>query len=197
MRGESAASPRYRAGVASLLHLNGPPGIGKSTIARRYADEHPGVLNCDVDVLRSLIGGWAQDFAEAGALIRPAAIAMIEAYLTSGHDVVFPQMLLDPAEVTRFEDCAIDAGAQLIERWLMDEPDAAVARFNRRGQDEPQDPWHTQVQDIVAADGGRRALAGYHSDLERLLTQRPSAVVVASIDGDIEATYRLLLTSLD
>lgn len=183
--------------MASLLHLNGPPGIGKSTIARRYADEHPGVLNCDVDVLRSLIGGWAQDFAEAGALIRPAAIAMIGAYLASGHDVVFPQMLLDPGEVARFEDCAVGAGAQFVERWLMDDPDASVARFYRRGQDEPQDPWHTQVRDIVTANGGRRALAGYHSDLERLLAQRPSAVVVDSIDGDIEATYQLLLATLD
>lgn len=183
--------------MARLLHLNGPPGIGKSTIARRYADEHPGVLNCDVDVLRSLIGGWTEDFAGAGALIRPAAVAMIRAYLASGHDVVFPQMLLDPAEVTRFEDCAVDAGAQFIERWLMDEPDAAATRFYRRGQDEPQNPWHTQVQDIVAANGGRHALAGYHSDLKQLLTQRPTAVVVDSIDGEIEATYQLLLTSLD
>ena len=106
-------------------------------------------------------------------------------------------MPLDPDEVTLFEDCAVDAGAQFAERWLMDEPEAAIARFYRRGQDEPQNPWHTQVQDIVATNGGQRALAGYHSDLERLLAQRPSAVVVDSIDGDVEATYQLLLASLD
>lgn len=43
--------------VSRLIHLNGPPGIGKSTLARRYVDAHPGVLNCDIDVLRTLIGG--------------------------------------------------------------------------------------------------------------------------------------------
>jgi adenylate kinase family enzyme len=52
--------------VSRLIHLNGPPGIGKSTLARRYVADHPGVLNCDIDVLRSLIGGWESGFAEAG-----------------------------------------------------------------------------------------------------------------------------------
>ncbi len=70
--------------MSRLIHLNGPPGIGKSTLARRFVDAHPGVLNCDVDVLRTLIGGWQSDFARAGALIRPAALAMIEAYLRNG-----------------------------------------------------------------------------------------------------------------
>jgi hypothetical protein len=189
----SATVPAWPASCTSTARL----GSGSRPSPGGTPTSTPGALNCDVDVLRSLIGGWTQDFANAGALIRPAAIAMIGAYLASGHDVVFPQMLLDPAEVTLFEDCALDAGAQFIERWLMDEPDAAIARFYRRGQDEPPDPWHTQVQDIVAAHGGRRALADYHSDLEQLLTQRSSAVVVDSIDGDIEATYRLVLTSLD
>jgi len=32
-----------------LIHLNGPPGIGKSTIAQRYVDQHPEVLNLDIN----------------------------------------------------------------------------------------------------------------------------------------------------
>ena len=51
---------------ARLIHLNGPPGIGKSTLARRYAAEHAGVLLCDVDVLRTMIGGWQEDDGAAG-----------------------------------------------------------------------------------------------------------------------------------
>ena len=43
-----------------LLHLNGPPGIGKSTLARRYVEDHPQTLNCDIDVLRTLIGGGSR-----------------------------------------------------------------------------------------------------------------------------------------
>ena len=38
-----------------LIHLNGPPGIGKSTLAQLYTGEHPGVLNLDIDQLRALV----------------------------------------------------------------------------------------------------------------------------------------------
>ncbi|TCO60925.1 hypothetical protein [Actinocrispum wychmicini] len=27
-----------------LIHLNGPPAIGKSTLAERYVDDHPALL---------------------------------------------------------------------------------------------------------------------------------------------------------
>ncbi|HEX2895548.1 MAG TPA: AAA family ATPase [Marmoricola sp.] len=183
--------------MSCLIHLNGPPGIGKSTLARRYAAEHPGTLNCDVDVLRTLIGGWQDDFARAGELIRPAALAMIEAYLRSGHDVVLPQMLVDPTELARFEAAATGTGAEFVERVLMDTPVAAVARFGRRGAAEIDDPWHDQVRAIVAANGGVEALAGYHAALEDLLRRRPSAVVIMSTEGAADLTYRLLIESLD
>ena len=183
--------------MSRLIHLNGPPGIGKSTLARRYVAAHPGVLNCDVDVLRTLIGGWEGDFAGAGSLIRPAALAMIEAYLANGRDVVLPQMLIDPSELARFEACATNVGAQFIERVLMDTPAAAVARFHRRGASEAEDPWHDRVRAIVAASGGDDELARCHTALERLLSQRSSAVVIMSAEGAVEETYATLMETLN
>ena len=181
--------------MSRLIHLNGPPGIGKSTLARRYVADHPGVLNCDIDVLRTFIGGWEDDFAGAGALIRPAALAMIGAYLADGHDVVLPQMLVDPREVARFSGCAHDAGAEFVERFLMDSASSSVDRFARRGAGS-RDPWHDQVRTIVAANGGEAELRRCHEGLSQLLLSRPAAVVIASGDGAVEETYGRLLASL-
>jgi predicted kinase len=183
--------------VSRLIHLNGPPGIGKSTLARRFVDAHPGVLNCDVDVLRTLIGGWQRDWACAGALIRPAALAMIEAYLREGNDVVFPQMLIDPAELARFEACATNAGARFVERLLIDTRDASVARFHRRGDSEPDDRWHEHVRTIVEAEGGDAVLVRNHAALEGLLAERPGMVLITSSEGAIDQTYRSLMESLN
>jgi hypothetical protein len=51
----------YGGAVARLIHLNGSPGVGKSMRARRYAADHPGTLMCDIDVLRTMVGGWQRD----------------------------------------------------------------------------------------------------------------------------------------
>lgn len=183
--------------MSRLIHLNGPPGVGKSTLAKRYSDAHPGVLNCDIDVLRTFIGGWRSNFEAAGAFIRPAALAMIQAYLASGRDVVLPQMLVDPAELARFEACATSVGAQFTERVLMDTSAATVARFHRRGASDAEDPWHDQVRAIVAASGGDEVLIRYHTALERLLIERPNAIVIASVEGQVAKTYCSLLESLN
>ena len=182
--------------MARLIHLNGPPGIGKSTLARRYADDHPGVLACDVDVLRTLVGGWRTDFNGAGGLIRPAALAMVTAYLEHDHDVVLPQMLNDPAEVARFERAATTAGAAFVECMLMDGPAEAVARFHRRGSDRLDEPWHDHVRAIVAELGGDRLLADTYAGLQALLDLRPGILVIPSVEGRPEATYQALLAAL-
>lgn len=59
--------------MARLILLNGMPGIGKSTLAERYADDHPGVLNLDVDRLGRTMGG---DFASTAEPARALALTM-------------------------------------------------------------------------------------------------------------------------
>ncbi len=53
-----------------LIHINGPPAIGKSTIAELYTADHPGTLLLDIDRVRMLVGGWQQDFVGIGEVGR-------------------------------------------------------------------------------------------------------------------------------
>jgi hypothetical protein len=69
-------------------------------------------------------------------------------------------------------------------------------RFNRRGETDPDNPWHSQVQGIVAALGGDDALRQWHSALRALPDQRFDAVVIQSSEGAVEDAYQRLLASL-
>lgn len=93
-----------------LIHLNGPSGIGKSTIAQRYAELRPGVLNLDTDRVVCLIGGWRDTFFETFKAAQVLTVAMAEAHLRTGHDVVMPQLATRVSDVEAFEAAAARAG---------------------------------------------------------------------------------------
>jgi predicted kinase len=173
--------------VARLIHLNGGPGVGKSTLARRYGAEHPGVLVCDVDVLRTMIAGWEHDEGAAGR-IRTAALAMITAYLATGHDVVLPQTVGDPAQLARFTTAAEAAGAEHVHVVLAVGPDEMVRRFRGRAS-AGDDPWTAYVTSWVNERGGDEALREWAR-----VFARSDAVRVTSTDP--ESTYRRLLVAL-
>jgi predicted kinase len=182
--------------VPRLVHLNGPPGIGKSTLAKRYVDDHAGVLNLDIDRLRGLIGGWQSRFAETGEIVRPIALSMAATHLGSGHDVVLPQFLGRVSEIERFEAVAHDSGAEFREIVLMDTKERSLERFARRGEDD-EDPWHQQVQEIVERPGGDSVLATLHDQLTDVVRARPAALVLPSESGHVEQTYDALRAVLD
>ena len=169
------------------------PGIGKSTIAARFVTDHPGVLNCDIDVLRTLVGGWQHDFAGAGERIRTAALALITAYLSEGGDVVLPQLLARLDQVERFERAAIVADATFVEVMLTDDLETSVDRFNARpATDELQRVTHG----TVSADGGDEALRHFHASLLEVVAARPNTVVVPSRDGDLDGTYAAVVAAV-
>ncbi len=106
--------------MTTLLHLNGPPGIGKSTLSVLWAERHPRTLNLDIDVLHTLIGGWRDPQQDTHALARPLGKALAAAHLGSGHDVVLPQNITRLSEVEAFERIAHDQVAEFREVVLLD-----------------------------------------------------------------------------
>lgn len=179
-----------------LIHLNGPPGIGKSTLAQRYVDEHPGVLNLDIDRVRPLIGGWRKRFAETGDIVRPLALSMAAAHLRGGRDVVMPQVLCQLNEIALFEAAAHDNGAAFCQVVLMDTKQQWLERCQRPAEHGGQ-VWHQQVQDVVDQMTVQALVADIHDQLTAVIAARSDARVVPSIAGAIQQTYDALTAVLE
>jgi predicted kinase len=162
--------------VPTLLHLNGPSGVGKSTLARLHADAHPGTLVCDIDDLRSWVSGWADDFVGTGEAVRASALALITAYLGTGRDVVLPQLIVTPAQVDRFERAAADAGAAYVGMVLTVEPDLLLQRLHARAAT----PVTRAVSRIIEERGGDALVLEGRQQLLDLATQHGWPVVDAT-----------------
>lgn len=177
-----------------LIHLSGPPGIGKSTIAALWADRHPGTLDLDIDRLHPLVGGWRDPATDTHGLLRPVALAMAATHLAGGRDVVLPQHLGRVEEVEAFERVAREQGALFREVVLLHDRDEALARFERR---EDVSAWDRHNRQSVAALGGPAFLGALYDALLEVVRRRPSAVVVRSEPGAVEETYAALVRALD
>ncbi|GAA1186978.1 AAA family ATPase [Pseudonocardia alaniniphila] len=171
-----------------LIHLNGPPGVGKSTVAQMYADRHPGVLNLDTDQVVSLIGGWKDNFWETLKPARILAISMVETHLRTGHDVVMPQLVTAPDEIEGFETAVHRSGAEYREVVLLAEKQQALDRFACRAAS--GDPaHHRHIDEIVARSGGPALLSRIHDQLTEFLRGRPDCAVVYTDGRDPQQTY--------
>ncbi len=128
--------------MTRLIHLNGPPGIGKTTLAHLWADRHPGTLVADIDALHQFVGGWQDVAQHPHHVLEPLANAMIRTHLSGGYDVVLPQYLARPDRLASFAGLATETGAQFIEVVLLTDRDQAVARFGQRVDDTEWGHWN-------------------------------------------------------
>jgi predicted kinase len=181
--------------VPRLVLLNGPPGIGKSTLSALYADRHPGTLNLDIDSLHRLVGGWRDLGGRVHDILRPLALAMAAAHLRGGRDVVVPQYLARLDEIAAFEAVARGHGAEFDEIVLLDSREEAIERFARRALHD-DDPWIQHGNGFVVERGGPTLLGSMYDALLDVVDLRSTAVVVHSGPGAVEETYRLVVEAL-
>lgn len=162
--------------MAKLIHLNGAPGVGKSSIARRYVDDHPLALVVDIDSIRTSLGCW-DEVEESKVVARRLALTLTRQHLGDGHDVVVPQHLARFDFLSALQDVAREVGAEFVE-VLLDVPlEVAVSRFVsrraelRKGNDphpEEDVPDHAVEEAVAEAVAQLDALVADHADLIRI-----------------------------
>jgi predicted kinase len=176
--------------MSRLVHINGLPGLGKSTLARLWADRHPLCLARDVDVLKGMLGAWLEQSTQAGLIARQMAIAAARVQLIAGRDVLVPQFVADLEFVRQLEQLSRETNAEFIEIVLTGDPDEAAARFARRTAN-PETAAHVDAARLLERLGPQwlsRAAAG----LAQVVASRPGSVLIESVDGQVEQTYAAL-----
>ncbi|WP_460573115.1 AAA family ATPase [Humibacter soli] len=175
--------------MSRLIHLNGPSRVGKSTLARRYAAEHPGTLNLDVDVLAGLIGGWQDDFFAALPVAKDHAIAMGVRHLERGADVVLPQLITSYDGSPWADTIAEQAGADYLEIALLADP---ASHLRRLGAREAENPVDAHIQRALAEPDGE-LMEHIRADLDEYLADRPNTILIDTSSLDAEQTYQRIV----
>lgn len=182
--------------MPQLLLLNGAPALGKSTLARRYADDHPMTLCLDLDVLRSLLGGWAEDRHQAGLLARAGALGLARAHLRGGHSVIVPQLLGRVDFVLELEELARECDVPFIELVLVAPAEEAADRFRRRAE-APETPEQAAAAGGLHSGDVETEVEAMARGVEDVVARRPGTIPVQSVEGEIEATYQRLARAIE
>lgn len=180
--------------MAQLVLINGAPASGKSTLARRLAEERPLTLVLDLDSVRGSLGRWAQDASAAGQAARTLGLAMAEAHLRTGRDVIVPQFLQRLDLVLALADLTRRVGADFVEVALVSDPDEAAQRFAVRTDSAESN--HRDAALLQAAPGAEPIETMYRGMIAMLRT-RPATRYVRTRAGEVDETYADLLRALD
>jgi predicted kinase len=117
-----------------LILINGPAGVGKSTLAARLHAALPLSLHLEVDTWRRFISGYKKHREESLRLAYAVSLAALDAYLAAGHDVIVDKMILESSmSPNAFLDVGTKRGAENYEIFLTASQETVLARIEARG----------------------------------------------------------------
>lgn len=178
-----------------LIILNGALGVGKSTIAEKYAEAHPLTLKLDIDEVRRWMSNFREEKEISGPLAKKIAGEMARVHLQAGYDVVIAQTFIQTDSLEDLEGIAHECEADYYEFLLSNSKEDSIRRFIERGKSQGYADGFSPGG-LVTLGGKEKKLEQMYDDMMVMISKRPNTKVIESIEGDIEGTYDKLLESL-
>jgi predicted kinase len=117
-----------------LIILNGPPGVGKSTVAMRLQKELQSSVLVDIDELRrTTMPDYRERREESLRLAYEIAANTIGDNLKSGHDVIIDKAISDEDTIESFIEIGKKHAAEVYEFLLFADKDTVQKRADGRG----------------------------------------------------------------
>lgn len=116
-----------------LIVINGPCGVGKSTLARKiHADLQLSFL-LDIDAQSLFISGYRDYREERWEMMLALSAAVINAMLPLGRTVIVDKMTYAPSVLDSYYDLAKKHGAEVREIMLWASKESVLQRAHERG----------------------------------------------------------------
>ncbi|MEK7531067.1 MAG: AAA family ATPase [Patescibacteria group bacterium] len=117
-----------------LIIINGPPGVGKSTLAKRLHTEMPMSLLVEADDWRRMISAWQEHRVESQVLNYSIVSAAVSEALRRGTNVIVDKAILTYDEaLTSLEKVGADNNAEVYEFLITATLEAVLQRAQTRG----------------------------------------------------------------
>ena len=175
-----------------LIVINGNPGLGKTTLAQRYVDEHPMTLNLDIDNLWIMMGGWDTPDSDSVRLRERYAHAIANMHLAEGYDVIVPSLMQTVEKYEAFGKIALAHDAELTEIVLMTDLDDAIERCKARARSQGH-PEGFRPGGVLDQGGREKMLTQMYNNVLATTAQRPNIIQIDSARNDLDGAYNQLL----
>ncbi len=165
-----------------LIIINGPSGIGKSTVALKVAETMDAVL-IDIDELRRSIPNYREDKKNSLNLAYQETTKKIEECLNSGKSVVIDKTITNEDVINLFIETGKKFKAQIFEFILFADKNITKDRADKRGYRPDSLLDASRVEEIW-------------EKINLLRLQRPQAIIINTDTKEIEEVFQEIISIL-